>query len=60
VAARAGIRPGDALLMVEGQPVQSVAQARRLIQGAADGVAVLIQRDDGRFFVGLKPAARMG
>jgi serine protease Do len=60
VAARAGIRPGDALLLVEGQPVQSVAQARRLIQGAADGVAVLIQRDDGRFFVGLKPAARMG
>jgi len=59
-AARAGIRPGDALLMIEGQPVQSVAQARRLIQAAPDGVAVLIQREEGRFFVGLRPAARIG
>jgi hypothetical protein len=46
--------------MIEGQSVQSVAQARRLIQAAPDGVAVLIQREEGRFFVGLRPAARIG
>ncbi len=50
-AARAGIRRGDVLLSVNGEPVASVEQLRNLVGKASKRVALLIQRDDARLFV---------
>ncbi|WP_263772407.1 DegQ family serine endoprotease [Propionivibrio soli] len=50
-AARAGIRPGDIILSVNGEPVTSVEQLRALISKANKRVALLIQRDDAQLFV---------
>ena len=50
-AARAGIRRGDVLLSVNGEPVASVEQLRGLVSKASKRVALLIQRDDARLFV---------
>jgi serine protease Do len=50
-AARAGIRPGDVLLSVNGEPVGSVEQLRGLVAKATKRVALLIQRDDAKLFV---------
>ena len=53
-AARAGVRPGDVLLSIDGQPVQDLARLRALTADAAtDGrpVALLIQRAGQRLFV---------
>ena len=50
-AARAGIRRGDVLLSVNGEPVSSVEQLRSLASKASKRVALLIQRDDARLFV---------
>ena len=50
-AARAGIRPGDVLLSVNGEAVTSVEQFRSLVGKASKRVALLIQRRDARLFV---------
>ncbi len=50
-AARAGIRRGDVILAVNSEVVDSVEALRRLVDGARDRVAVLVQRADSRFFV---------
>jgi serine protease Do len=50
-AAEAGIQPGDVLLSVDGTPVQSVAQLRKMVQEHDKQVALLIQRGDSRLFV---------
>ena len=50
-AARAGIRPGDVLLSVNGEPVSSVEQLRTLVATAGKQVALLVQRDDAKLFV---------
>ncbi|MBS1190515.1 MAG: mucD [Rhodocyclaceae bacterium] len=50
-AARAGIRPGDVLLSLNGEPVNSVEQLRGLLAKSGRRVAVLIQRDDAKIFV---------
>ena len=50
-AAEAGIQEGDVLLGVDGTPVESVAQLRKLVQEKHKRVAVLIQRGDDRLFV---------
>lgn len=50
-AARAGIRPGDVLLSVNGEPVGSVEQLRALVAKAGKRVALLVQRDDAKLFV---------
>jgi serine protease Do len=50
-AAEAGIQPGDIVLSVDGTPVQSVAQLRKLVQEHDKQIALLIQRGDGRIFV---------
>lgn len=50
-AARAGIRPGDILLSVNGEPVSSVEQLRSLVAKATKRVALLIQREDAKLFV---------
>jgi len=50
-AAEAGIRQGDVVLAVDGTPVQSVEQLRRLVHEHDSQVALLIQRGDSRIFV---------
>jgi serine protease Do len=50
-AARAGIRPGDLVLSVNGEPVTSVEQLRALVARASKRVALLIQRGDATLFV---------
>jgi serine protease Do len=50
-AADAGIQPGDVVLSVDGKPVESVAELRRMIEQHDKQVALLIQRGDARIFV---------
>jgi serine protease Do len=50
-AAEAGIQPGDVVLSVDGTPVQSVAQLRKMVQEHDKQIALLIQRGDARLFV---------
>jgi len=50
-AARAGIRQGDVVLSVNGEPVTTVEQLRTLVAKASKRVALLIQRGDARLFV---------
>ncbi|MEI7447071.1 MAG: PDZ domain-containing protein, partial [Burkholderiales bacterium] len=53
-AAQAGIRAGDRILSVNGQPVVTAAQLRERVKAAGDEVALLIQREDARVFVPLR------
>jgi serine protease Do len=50
-AAEAGIQPGDVVLSVDGTPVQSVEQLRKMVQEHDKQVALLIQRGNNRLFV---------
>ena len=50
-AAEAGIQPGDVVLSVDGTPVQSVTQLRKMVQEHDKQIALLIQRGDARLFV---------
>lgn len=50
-AARAGIRPGDVILSVNGKPVKNPEQLRQLVQQAGHKAAVLIQRNDAHIFI---------
>ena len=50
-AAEAGIQPGDVVLSVDGKPVESVGQLRKMVQEHDKQIALLIQRGDVRMFV---------
>jgi serine protease Do len=50
-AAKAGIRRGDLVTAVNGQPVKSVEQLRALVEKSKDSVALLIRRGDATVFV---------
>jgi len=50
-AAEAGIQAGDVVLSVDGTPVQSVAQLRKMVQEHGKQIALLIQRGDARLFI---------
>ncbi|MDR3298585.1 MAG: DegQ family serine endoprotease [Candidatus Accumulibacter sp.] len=50
-AARAGIRPGDVVLSVNGEAVSSTGQLRALLAKASKRVALLIQRGEATLFV---------
>ena len=50
-AARAGVRPGDIVLALNGKPVNDVGDVRAVLQKKPKHVALLIQRDDQRLFV---------
>ncbi len=50
-AAEAGIQPGDVVLSVDGTPVQSVEQLRKMVKEHDKQIALLIQRGDARLFV---------
>ena len=56
VAAEAGVRKGDVILMVNNQQIQSPEQLAKLIDGLPAGktVAVLLQRRTGPIFMALK------
>jgi len=50
-AARAGIRPGDIIVSVNGQPVDDVDQLRGIIAKSGKKAAILVERGDSRLFV---------
>jgi serine protease Do len=50
-AARAGVRQGDVLLAINGTPVSSVEQVRKVVAGADKSVALLVQRGQEKIFV---------
>jgi serine protease Do len=45
------VQPGDLLLAINGTPITSPQQARRLVAQAGKSVALLLQRDGERIFV---------
>ena len=53
-AARAGIRPGDVILGVNGERVQNVEQLREAVSKSGGVVALLVQRNDTRIYVPVK------
>ena len=53
-AARAGIRPGDVITSVNGAPVKTVEELRRLVEKSKDSVALLVRRGDQSIFVPLE------
>jgi serine protease Do len=55
-AERAGISPGDVILMFDNKPVLDAKQFRELLDGIELGrsVAVLVQRGDGRMFFAVR------
>jgi serine protease Do len=50
-AAAAGIKQGDVILALNGEPVKNVEQLKKLADGAKGKVAVLVQREDARIYV---------
>jgi serine protease Do len=50
-AARAGIEPGDVLLSVNGKPVKSIEQVKRVLENKPKSVALLVQRGENKIFV---------
>lgn len=50
-AGRAGIRPGDVILAVNGEKVASEEQLRTLVDKQGKRLALLIARGDGKLFV---------
>ena len=50
-AARAGIRPGDVVVGINGQPARSVQQVRSIVSGHPKSIALLIDRDGQKIFV---------
>ena len=56
VAATAGIEPGDAILMIDGQRIRGEEDYRRLVSALEVGrnVAVLVQKPGGPVFIALR------
>jgi serine protease Do len=50
-AARAGIRPGDIVVGINGQPARSVEQVRAVVNAKPKTVALLIDRNGQKIFV---------
>ncbi|HSD54139.1 MAG TPA: DegQ family serine endoprotease [Burkholderiales bacterium] len=50
-AAKAGVRPGDVILGVNGKPVKSIDELKSAVDAAGKNAAVLVQRGDNRIFV---------
>src|SRR5690606_37949569 len=55
-AARAGIRPGDVILAINGTPVKDPEQLQRLVSGSQKQIALLVQRGASRLFVPVRLA----
>ncbi len=56
-ALRAGIHAGDVILMLNHQPVGGIRQLSGIIENLPEGrpVPLLVQRDEGRLFLALRP-----
>ena len=52
-AAAAGVQEGDVILAVNNQPVKTVRQLRGLVEKAGRHVALLVQRDEAKVYVGI-------
>ncbi|MBI5260063.1 MAG: Do family serine endopeptidase [Burkholderiales bacterium] len=50
-AARAGLEQGDVVMAINGKPVQTVDDIRRVLEGKPKSVALLVWRDGDRLFV---------
>ncbi|HEY5899036.1 MAG TPA: DegQ family serine endoprotease [Burkholderiales bacterium] len=50
-AARAGIRPGDVITAVNGTPVKTIDELKKLVAKAKNSVALLVRRGDASIFV---------
>ncbi|MBL8350640.1 MAG: Do family serine endopeptidase [Burkholderiaceae bacterium] len=50
-AARAGLAQGDVVMAINGQPVDSVDELRRVLKGKPKSVALLVWREGDRLFV---------
>jgi serine protease Do len=50
-AAKAGIRPGDVIIALNSEPVESAEALRDILERSRDRVALLVQRKAARFFV---------
>jgi serine protease Do len=50
-AAKAGLRPGDVIVAVNGQPTRTVDELRKQVSDAKGKLAVLIERQGQRVFV---------
>lgn len=50
-AARAGLEQGDVVLAINGKPVSSIDDIRRVLDGKPRSVALLVWRDGDRLFV---------
>ena len=61
-AANAGIRRGDAIVMLDNKPVGDVKDFAEISRGLGDkrSVAVLVHRRDGPLFLALKLDADQG
>ncbi|HMV63807.1 MAG TPA: DegQ family serine endoprotease [Zoogloea sp.] len=53
-AAKAGMQPGDIILGLNNQPVTSVDQFRKLLEGAGNRFALLVQRGNSRIFLPIR------
>lgn len=53
-AARAGIRPGDVIVSVNGNRIDNINQLRSQVDRAGKNLALLIQRGDNRLFVPIR------
>ena len=53
-AAKAGVRPGDVILGVNGKPVKSVAELKSATAGASKNVAILIEREGQPQYVAIR------
>jgi serine protease Do len=53
-AAKAGVRPGDVILGVNGKPVKSVAELKNATAGSSKNVAILIEREGQPQYVAIR------
>ena len=53
-AARAGIRPGDIILSVNGTPVAGIDKLQEQVDRAGKNIALLVQRGEQKMFVAIK------
>jgi serine protease Do len=53
-AAKAGVRPGDVILGINGKPVKSIAELKNATNGTSKNVAVLIEREGQPQYVAIR------